>query len=340
MEWQYKLLSNWFNEYGEKAKSISSLSIDESIIEKKNHFPFAIYKYYAPTIENVSDVSNRVLWLAPPSSFNDPKDCKMDIDEKFDKYVLEKYVANSSLFNTTEKSTIFSVLRQKSSSIHSPKIFEIISTKDLYDEVINQISQFKSVVNQYIKGLKTKDYRIACFSQFNSGNLDYSQLMWSHYAQSHKGFCVEYDIEKIFTYDFEHYSFCKIANDEYLRGFLSGSQIKKILINGFFPVVYKSKPISLPAATAFNIAKNTCCNRYLNNTQIYFLKSLITKDLIWKYEQEWRLIVDDSLIKNIGYKIPFPFAKSISVGDGASYELKSLLKDVANKLQIPIYNVL
>ena len=55
----------------------------------------------------MSDVSNRVLWLASPSSFNDLKDCKMDIDEKFDKYVLEKYVANSSLFNTTEKIRYF-----------------------------------------------------------------------------------------------------------------------------------------------------------------------------------------------------------------------------------------
>lgn len=38
MEWQYKLLSSWFNEHGEKAKSISSLPIEESIIENKNIF--------------------------------------------------------------------------------------------------------------------------------------------------------------------------------------------------------------------------------------------------------------------------------------------------------------
>lgn len=39
-----------------------------------------------------------------------------------------------------------SVLRQKSSSIHSPKIFEIICNKDLYEEVTNQISQLKNII--------------------------------------------------------------------------------------------------------------------------------------------------------------------------------------------------
>ena len=64
------------------------------------------------------------------------------------------------------------------------------------------------------------------------------------------------------------------------------------------------------------------------------MKALISKDLIWKYEREWRLIISSEIIKSIGYKIPFPFAKKIIPGSGASRELKSILRIIEDKIGI------
>ena len=44
---------------------------------KRKKLPLNLYKFYSPTIENISDVQNRLLWLASPDTFNDPYDCKL-----------------------------------------------------------------------------------------------------------------------------------------------------------------------------------------------------------------------------------------------------------------------
>lgn len=65
---------------------------------------------------------------------------------------------------------------------------------------------------------------------------------------------------------------------------------------------------------------------------------MITKTIPWKYEQEWRLIVDSDVSQTVNYKIPFPFARRIIVGVKASNELKRILYDTANLLDISYIN--
>ena len=341
MEWQYSLIKELFRNYGERVRALSSIPIDISAPYKTKYLPDSLYKYYAPTIENISDLANQLLWLASPSSFNDPKDCQMTIANNFEPYVLDKLIIGSSDFSSTEKSLISRDSRCMSSNTsYCPKYNVILHKKDkaIYEPLYDEIRKLQWEAEKYIRSLKSNAYRIACFSQpYSYDNLDYHQLMWSHYTQSYKGFRVEYDIKQILNYDFKDYSYSNHTKDRFNCGLLYGPRLKRILINGLFPVVYKSKQVSIPAATAYRIALDNCCKRYLQNTEILFLKSLITKDLIWKYEQEWRLIVDEEIVKSIGYKIPFPFAKSIQIGSAASAEVVLLLKSIAKTLGIPCH---
>lgn len=96
------------------------------------------------------------------------------------------------------------------------------------------------------------DYITSCFSE------DYkSILMWSHYANSHTGFCIEYD-------------------------FLKPPQI---IINSLFPILYNDfRP---------NITHEIL--KYIKNHQndefgnILFF-TYLNKAEVWSYEKEWRII--------------------------------------------------
>lgn len=337
MEWQYNLLKEIFQKFGGKAKSISTLPSEEILAYKKLYLPDSLYKFYAPTLENLSDVANERLWLASPSSFNDPKDCQMTIAENFEAYVISKLIQNSPEFSQEERVRINrDAERIGKDSKYCPLYHYILSKKSeaISKPILDEISRLKHIVEEYIKTLKTTNYRIACFSDLKGDYLSSETLMWAHYAQSYKGFCVEYDVKKMLSTIFSYYSYYNYSKSDFTGGQIGGNVLNKIFSNGIFPVVYKSKQISIPAATSYYIAQDKCSAKYINNVQLQFLKSLLTKDSIWKYEQEWRLIVDESLVAPVGFKIPFPFARRIIVGESASPELKLLLKQVADKLNL------
>lgn len=77
MSWQYALANNFF--YDEKCDDLfSSNKMNDNFYElKRKKLPMYLYKFYSPTIENISDVQNKLLWLASPETFNDPYDCKL-----------------------------------------------------------------------------------------------------------------------------------------------------------------------------------------------------------------------------------------------------------------------
>lgn len=50
---------------------------------------------------------------------------------------------------------------------------------------------YKAIHQEYVDLLKGKieEFRVACFTES-----PYAMLMWAHYANSHKGFCIEYEV--------------------------------------------------------------------------------------------------------------------------------------------------
>lgn len=106
-------------------------------------------------------------------------------------------------------------------------------------------------------------------------------LMWSHYANNHKGIVLEFDKKHLFFYE---------------------SSVDKKLIHGLEKVNY-------------------CINKpYPENIKEYFLnKNLyLTKHLNWKYEKEYRVTVtfDESNNSENKYNIKFPpsLIKAVYIG--------------------------
>lgn len=151
-----------------------------------------------------------------------------------------------------------------------------------------------------------------------------------------KDFALNMMLKKIFDYVFNNYSvFYQKSPSEFIHGILDKDTIKRLIINGLYPVCYSSKPQSISRGDAYKIATENLSNQSSKNIEYNYLRALITKELVWKYEREWRLIISDDMISDIGYKIPFPFAKRIIPGKASSHELKILLRDIAIKQNLP-----
>lgn len=150
---------------------------------------------------------------------------------------------------------------------------------------------------------------VTCFSASGWDN----QLMWSHYANSYSGICVEYDFEKM----------------EKFIGFM-------------YPVKYSSvRPtVSLKdlGITEIKIDENgKFVGGEVNASAI--LSSLLGKNKCWSYEAEWRIInVEGKPYTPIFVDVPF--IKSITLGLNLDGICKQLLWDVCKERDIECYQLI
>lgn len=185
--------------------------------------PASLYKYYSDTTQKLNAVKNNKMWYSAPCNFNDVFDCDVFIDR-------EK-ILDSALQLVPEGRK---VLR------YSPMWQHI---KRSLDQPINT---FESV----FQGLK-HDTGIACLTE--SCN---SLLMWAHYANNHKGMCVEY-------------SLWSIADQLHFTP---------------VPVIYSNEKTRFSPIDMNNISKDA---------EKLLIEGLTSKSTEWAYENEWRIIRDD-----------------------------------------------
>ncbi|MEJ2744166.1 MAG: DUF2971 domain-containing protein [bacterium] len=132
---------------------------------------------------------------------------------------------------------------------------------------------------------ETRRQKISRFGIFSVAEVEDNLLMWSHYADSHKGFCVGFDVSG-------------------LKDYFQGSPDHNMAIELHRIKYYKRPPM---------------INQYKVNprhTEEAVVESIIMKSSDWAYEKEYRFIafddvnvplrLDDGVIKKVilGCKIP------------------------------------
>ena len=127
-----------------------------------------------------------------------------------------------------------------------------------------------------------------------------NRLMWSHYADSHKGFCIEYDYSQI--------------NEETL---------KKLPM----PIIYTSKRPLIPWKPVLdNTPENIreACNE--------MMLGLLTKDDAWEYENEWRILINASE----NSELAMPKISCVYLGASIEKENKIKILNIAREKGIPV----
>lgn len=184
--------------------------------------PATIFKYYPDKLERLADIKAKKMWYSAPSAFNDVFDCDIAIDEKG--------IFDSALLMCPDKRGI---------RAGSPK------WKELKNVIHQEIRSFRSTWDT----LRVQT-GISCLSESEQ-----SLLMWAHYANNHRGMCVEYDL----------------------------LEINKQLRFSAVPVIYSADRVCFRSINMDSIHKDSLCA---------FVESVSSKSPEWSYEKEWRIIRD------------------------------------------------
>ena len=298
-----------------------------------SHLPSSLFRYRSCSEMNIDAFNEDKLYAVTPDKFNDPYDSLF----RYDKEKLRE----SALLCTT-KDYIVSLRKYLQSGADFPEVLHTLLPQELLDnfrsnllnvndeaiEVIDRnIGPVREALSNSIDKLTDEAVKtvkqlasIACFSETIS-----SVTMWSHYADSHKGFALEYDTS-VFWLKCQYCDKNKHCNQ---------AAVCKI-----YPVVYDKQRYDATDFLAWFIAKGLGVP-IKNSDTFAASKCLLFKSPQWSYEREWRLIINrknDFLDKSpvCIYKIR---PKAIYYGVDISPINKKLLHMIAKEKGIAEYQM-
>ena len=187
-----------------------------------------LYKYTSHNSNyKYNIIKNSELWFSNVKSFNDPLDSQLDYRQCYTKNEIKKYWKY--------------FLKKKPN--HPQSLKQILKK---YGDIFNFLSQQKRVFEAF-----RLQMGVLCMSS-NPENI----LMWSHYANNHKGIVYEFDYN---------------------------------LFSNFSTNSFKGNPykIDYPNNKSYELLSYVKTNKK-RDTQ--FIKELTTKAIDWKYEEEYRFI--------------------------------------------------
>ena len=203
-----------------------------------------LYKYYSYNSNSLSVLINRKVWFSRPASLNDPYDLGID----FVNYI------NSTDF----RYMIETCCKLPSISSERRQELEKIGRLERNSPDPVALSESWEKVNDKLRN-DLMNSGVFCMSELND-----NILMWAHYANGHKGFCVEF------------------ARD-------SNSTLGNIEVTN--PVVYSC---DFPSPSPFSDEGRSSC----------FDDLFLTKSKDWAYEKEWRMINEEGdILLNVPGKI-------------------------------------
>ncbi len=214
-----------------------------------------LYKFREFNANNLTALSNKQLWFSNQDDFNDPFEGTYIIDNHIPKNILETFACKRKEGVSTESyRKMISELGLIEGEFTNSELFIKIAKHDL-NLIIDTIH----------------DSKIACLSLSEPDNDPVvSNLMWSHYADGLRGFCL-------------------VFNDELLQQNIRSSSNKTMQP---IKIKYQDKPNTLKLLDFIDCERTLGSDEYIN-----FVRSvtdtIATKSTEWAYENETRILTLD-----------------------------------------------
>lgn len=264
---------------------------------------------------NLTALKNNRLYFSTPRNFNDPYDNLMYIN--VDRIVsdVERSLSDNmndyirDLKRTDEMMACF-----------AETVWDGEDRECQVEGFLNDIISAAKVIKSNVR----KNVKIICFSTAFD-----SMLMWSHYAENHKGYVIAYHID-----DIKDAACYNIDEVELEKQFC----LEK--------VIYVNEQIDMTEDIKNYIQKNFKGMTQNNIPEVNVisqerLKKFITqKSIEWKTEKEWRVIPD--YIK-LNQESPMHYLecvpRGIILGADCKEENKKLITVIADEKNIPVYRM-
>lgn len=265
-----------------------------------------IYKYFKVNEHSISNLERNELYCQNYKSFNDPFECW---------FILREGVPNPHLDQERFKD-VCEVWG------FTPEITE--AGLEDYFNYMEEMEMSQPAIQEYVEGAK-----ISCFSK-DMNNL----LMWSHYADGMRGFCVGFDERLLLS--LEEKKEAVIIPVSYSEAPPIIDRIVYALVNDQIwyneTALYEEPNGSYVREHRKDLRE---AKKLLNKL---YTKTIATKPVQWKYEKEVRLIyysIEDYL-KGEFFHYPAEAVKSITVGERMDNKVRETLFQIVESLNSPI----
>lgn len=320
-------------------KSIELMDLNEYALRSIYSLPLKLYKYF-PDKESETDengikgranysleaLKTNKVYLSRPDLFDDPFDSELIVSwEEFERHRIISYanwsglVVQDSMPCDNVANQLLSRLRETMGNGQPPentfdmqqlgeysqlliKLFvlrlqnQLLATKDWARALKNTLWK---EYEEYIKDLQ-RQFCIACFT-----TTPYSQLMWGHYANEHKGFCLEYTLNQ------------EKANQE--------------LWMNLRPVIYCK--VRYPITQALLDSQNH--NHTKESMRDAYLNGALRKSFDWAYQNEWRLLLPPQMHNQEGFQKDFFPITKVYLGNRMPAKRRIEIIDICKGKGIP-----
>lgn len=328
------------------ATEIAVLKQEDFAVQTINTMPKSLYKYFTNTVNpeegrNYSQeaLEKNTVFLQQPSLFDDPYDCAALIDEQEFAHCRIAYYAKLCGLDISPEWDYSQIAYEFSCFLyqgikegkHLLEIFPIYTgSKDVVkmrNEVFALSLQvdfnklppsgdiwrkmfYNAIHREYVDVYSNliQKFRVSCFTE-----TPYSILMWSHYANNHKGFCIEYEIP---TY-----------TEPYAR-----------LYHNLMPVIYGNERIPILEQYTRVLQSSRVTPDLLWDIYKY---GLLMKSDEWRYQNEWRPISwDDLLSSDDHYNCKCFKIKKVYLGNRMDTNNRLRLIEICKNRRIPYTGVI
>ena len=308
----------------------------------QNNIPSRLYRYRAVNDHTLDALRKDEIWGSSIFSFNDPFECmphynpehakellkrEMDIGQIAEKYRAYKnggsVPALQGVFSEEQLQLIFSILPENIQPEALEKPFSLFRENALF--ILEQRQdEFEEIFYRTLID-EQKRRCVACFTESNDNS-----AMWGHYANSHTGFCIEYDFQKSLTACSE-----KCANVQHCTGLMMSPAIAPVI---YADTRYDASQIILPLLVLFIAGMAHIKIEQFYTDLLVIIKSLLTKSSVWSYENEWRMISmlpDNTLFHSIYSLKP----TAVYIGVRTNEEAANTLYQICCEKGIPCYKM-
>lgn len=304
----------WIDEFLElmTQSTIDRVAIDKAYCLKDTHLPKKIYKFRVVNEYALSNLEGDTVWLCSAEKYNDPYECATtwsteELLRQAGRVNLKKIIERTGLDGHLSTAEL-DLVRATADPIK--EVARLLlgrqqgGAEKQQEELIEALSDVSNkIARQHIPRFNQFAQRGMKICSFSS-RID-SVVMWGHYAQSHTGFAIEYDVEK-----WPH-----------------GDIQRRIL----HPVIYREE---LFDSTKYHM--EALSSGQFNN--LFGAIAAIHKSPDWSYENEWRFVIpmgESFLDQN--YPIHKPSA--VYIGSRITPENKTRISEIAAAKGIPIYQM-
>ena len=310
----------------------------------KTNIPSKLYRFRQVSKYSINALINDEIWGSTIRTFNDPYECLpcYDID-KINAYIDQEFSQESFKCHLSQLSS--SEIPNWMSTTYSPEIInglrqasEQLLAIDLADQLRSIKNNIVSIWNSNMENFKTQFvteilqrenlYHVACFSESCR-----STLMWAHYANSHTGFCLEYDFKSCIKDCSEN---CE--NILSCPGFMLNYSIA--------PVIYSDNRYDASAGFMSMLSNWLIESHKIPMTNIYYdmflpTKTMLTKSMAWEYEQEWRLFKPALPSESVPHKlVSYMKPSAVYLGARIKEHNKQRLIKICKENGIPCHQML